>query len=538
MKALKHAFKHISDAVNDPIMRKGPLPWSIVGVLIVMFFMPFFTLNAPVTSAMGGYLTLGTVPIAVAALLLARKGSLITFAIITLGMILYDVLHIGFVWKPDEFIGSFMGFLGEGSVALVAGQFRHMSDELASAKASVEKQALTDGLTGLPNHRAVNEQLEREMMRATRIQRPLSLVFFDGDRFKWVNDTYGHAIGDVVLRQLGERVSSVLRGGDTLGRYGGEEFVVVLPETDAIQAELVAERMRAAVAASPLALFEVDGGVNTTISIGIATMPQDGETIAMLLHKADQAMYWAKKLGRNRVCSAVEIERINRADEILKARVDEEAKVSVRRQEEPEREERGYQTDWQAMIYTLIQLIEARNGDLSAHAHAVSELAATTAQEMQLDEKTISLVATAALLHDIGKLALPQALLQKPDRLTASEWVLIKQHPDLGAQLLESNPLLQELVPSIRHHHERWDGTGYPGRFAGEDIPLEARIITVAEAFDAMCTTQPYRPSRSIQDALNELERCSGTQFDPEVVAAFVRVMARRRAGSGMLLSA
>ncbi len=186
---------------------------------------------------------------------------------------------------------------------------RIISNQLAQSHAIIRKQALTDALTGLPNHRAMIEYMENELARAQRFGRPLSLIFFDGDRFKRVNDTYGHGIGDVVLQELGKRVGSVLRGVDTLGRFGGEEFVILLPEADLEQACLIAERIRAVVAITPLAAEQVKGGINTTISVGVATYPLDGVTINDLLEKADQAMYWSKRLGRNQVRTACEAER-------------------------------------------------------------------------------------------------------------------------------------------------------------------------------------------------------------------------------------
>jgi diguanylate cyclase (GGDEF)-like protein len=185
-------------------------------------------------------------------------------------------------------------------------------EALKEANARLEALATTDMLTGLANHRALQFLLEQESERARRFGRPLSLLFFDGDRFKQVNDTYGHAIGDVVLRELGERARSVLRAGDTVGRFGGEEFLVLLPETDEHAAYIVAERLRGAVAATPLAAREVQGGIALTVSIGLASYPTDGASGGAVREQADQAMYWAKRLGRNQVRTAAEAERANR----------------------------------------------------------------------------------------------------------------------------------------------------------------------------------------------------------------------------------
>ena len=393
---------------------------------------------------------------------------------------------------------------------------------LSEANVRLASLATTDPLTGLSNHRSLFQNLEKELDRALRHGRPLSLIFFDGDRFKRVNDIHGHAVGDIVLCELGERVRSVLRGGDTLGRYGGEEFLVLLPETDTEEARQVAERVRVAVAAHPLARSHVDGGINMTISIGIATYPLDGNTTGELMQKADQAMYWAKRLGRNQVRTCVEALRASH-DESLSATIH-----LLERRDGPlldgisgDQEHRAAQL---TAVYSLMWLIELRDHGISTHSYNVSDLATAIAIEMGLDTRQIFDISTSALLHDIGKIAIPDALLQKSEPLSTNERALIQQHAELGAQILEVSSALRHLMPAIRHHHERWDGTGYPDDLAGEAIPLEARIISVAEAYDSMLTHRPYSAARSARAALAELQRCAGSQFDPAVVQAISAV--------------
>lgn len=405
-----------------------------------------------------------------------------------------------------------------GELHIIQDELQAKNQALSEANVRLASLATTDPLTGLPNHRSLFQSLEKELDRALRHARPLSLIFFDGDRFKRVNDTHGHAVGDVVLCELGERVNGVLRGGDTLGRYGGEEFLALLPETDTEEARRVAERIRAAVAAHPLALSHVDGGINMTISIGIATYPLDGTTIGELVQKADQAMYWAKRLGRNQVRTCVEALRASH-DESLSATVH-----LLERREGPlldglsgDQEQRAAQL---TTVYSLMWLIELRDHGISTHSYNVSDLATAIAIEMGLDAQQIFDVSTSALLHDIGKIAIPDALLQKSGYISTNEWAIIKQHAELGAQILEVSPALRHLMPAIRHHHECWDGTGYPDCLVGENIPLEARIISVAEAYDSMLTHRPYQAARSASAALAELQRCAGSQFDPAVVQA------------------
>jgi diguanylate cyclase (GGDEF)-like protein/putative nucleotidyltransferase with HDIG domain len=308
-------------------------------------------------------------------------------------------------------------------------------EALKEANTRLAALATIDPLTDLPNHRALLEQLDKEVDRARRYGHPLSVAFFDADRFKRVNDTYGHGVGDIVLRELSQRVCSVLRGGDTLGRYGGEEFMVVLPETDLEQAKTVAERMRAAVAAFPLATARVEGGINATISLGIATYPADGMIGSQLREKADQAMYWAKRLGRNQVRTATEAARAS-IDTALSATIH-----SLEQNEERFMDgfvaKKALHADQLALVYSLMWLLELRNHGIFTHSYEVSDLATAIAREMGMDEQTVNAIATAALLHDIGKIAIPDALLQKEGVLSPQEWTVIKQHPELGAQILE-----------------------------------------------------------------------------------------------------
>jgi diguanylate cyclase (GGDEF)-like protein/putative nucleotidyltransferase with HDIG domain len=362
--------------------------------------------------------------------------------------------------------------------------------DLEAAHKQIQKQALTDGLTGLPNHRAVVEQLEKELDRARRYRRPFSLLFFDADRFKHINDVYGHGTGDAVLRQIGERVGSILRGGDTLGRFGGEEFVLLLPETDAEEARMVAERVRAAIANEPMVLEDANS-VNTTVSVGVATYQADGDGQQELLQQADQAMYMAKRLGRNQVRTAIEAVRMS-ADVELMVILQKEGQHEGEEREgsTPERIRESYTVK---IISSLMNLLERRDHGMGQHAYVVSDLATSIAQAMGLEPFQVSRIGMAALLHDIGKVAIPDLLLLKTGRLTLHERALLNEHAELGAQILEASPFLHDLMPAVHHHHERWDGNGYPDHLAGEDIPLAARIIAVAEAYDSMVRITPIK---------------------------------------------
>ncbi|HZU67043.1 MAG TPA: diguanylate cyclase [Ktedonobacteraceae bacterium] len=409
-------------------------------------------------------------------------------------------------------------------------ELRQEHEALNTANMRLAALATTDPLTELPNHRALQGLLEQECERARRYGHPLSVLFFDGDRFKQVNDTYGHAVGDTVLRELGARARTVLRAGDTVGRFGGEEFLVLLPETNEQEAKVVAERLRSAVAAHPFASHEVKGGIAATVSIGLATYPTDGQTASELREQADQAMYWAKRLGRNQVRTAVEAARAN-CNAALKAATARELERSELVAPDGRDLMQQMRAEQLGLIYSLMGVLDWRQPGMSEHAHEVSDLVAGMARILQLDQERTLRAATAAFLHDIGKIALPDRLLQQPrEHFSAQEWRLLHQHAELGATIVEASPWLSDLAPAIRHHHERWDGSGDPDKLAGEAIPLEARMITLAEAYHAMITQQPYQAARSPEDALAELERQSGTQFDPALIPIFREVLKNRQA--------
>lgn len=398
----------------------------------------------------------------------------------------------------------------------------------------MESLAATDPLTQLPNHRSLIERLESEIARASRTGHPLSLLFFDGDHFKRVNDTYGHAVGDAVLRELAARARSVLRAGDLLGRYGGEEFAAILPETGAAEVLVIAERVRSAVAGSPLVVGLVEGGHPTTISVGISTFPADGATGHELLEAADQAMYWSKRLGRNQVRTPAEARRAMH-NAALAATISE-----LERRDDPALDglspEQLLRADQASLVFALMRLLDLRDPDIVTHSYQVSDLSAAIAREMRLSEQAVVDVASAALLHDIGKIGVPDALLRKAGPLSPTEWEIIRHHPEQGASLLEDSPALSHLARAVRCHHERLDGSGYPNQLLGDAIPLDARIIAVSEAYHAMISDRPYQTARSEAEAKAELERCCDTLFDAAVVSALQTILERQKSANATTL--
>ena len=361
---------------------------------------------------------------------------------------------------------------------------------------SAMRLALTDPLTGLGNHRHFHERLQRELRSADEQATPLTLCFLDVDNFKTVNDRFGHPAGDRVLSQ----VSSRLRQGGEAFRLGGDEFALLLAGHD--------ERMALAAARSivqRMSAVEFDDVGEVTVSAGLATFPVQGHGRDELIRLADSALYWAKEHGKNRV-------RLYRPDVVEIAEL-------KRLADGPDQAAR-----YRAAA-SLAKAVDARDTYTGSHSERVGELAARIARRLGLDDEQVELTRLAGSLHDLGKLAIPEEILRKNGTLTDSERLVLERHPQIGFRMLDSLGV-DPVADIVLHHHERWDGAGYPDRLIGDQIPLGARIIFVADAYDAMTWDRVYRPKRSSEAALAELRRCAGTQFEPRIVAAFADELA------------
>ncbi len=390
-------------------------------------------------------------------------------------------------------------------LALSLEEVRQSHDALENANARLETLATMDPLTGLPNHRALVTCLDQELESARHGDKICSLLFLDLDHFKTINDSYGHHSGDTVLRELATIVRPILRPGDTLGRWGGEEFIAVFPETDGEGAVIVGERIREAVASH---IFPVGGGLHMTCSIGVASYTHEALPRDELVAAADHAMYAAKRMGRNQV-------RASKDPAVNAMQVEQGGSSS--------REEMVLM----GVVEALSTLVEARDQYTGEHTDAVGKLTMEVALEMGLDVGDAHMLQIAGRLHDIGKIAIPDTILHKPGKLTGEEWGIIRTHPVVGAKVVSLVPPLRGLAPIIRAHHERWDGKGYPDALKNEAIPLGARIISVVDAYEAITTNRPYSSARDAYWALRELQSCTGSQFDAKVVAALERVLTK-----------
>jgi two-component system cell cycle response regulator len=381
--------------------------------------------------------------------------------------------------------------------AASTGMFLLVVARMAGLVAEQRRVAITDALTGLSNRRFLEATLRREVSKATRDGDDLSLLIVDVDHFKRVNDTYGHPAGDEVLYQIAGRLAAFARASDVTARYGGEEFAVLLAHTGLTELTAAAERLRRTVADNPVCTPNGEW-LSITVSVGAAALPAHGRDADSLVGVADAALYAAKRLGRNRVKIGLGGDGAA-SDQAL-----------------PDH----------AVLAYLERLADEIDAGFSAHEHstAVSRWAGMVAEQLRLGPDVRAGCELAGRLHDIGKVVVPDEILHKPGPLTNLEWELMRQHPAQGARLVGLSPRLSRIATIIRQHHERYDGTGYPDRRAGEDIIVEARVLAVCDSWAAMRSDRCYQSALPLETARRELVEGRGGQFDPEVVDAFLEL--------------
>jgi diguanylate cyclase (GGDEF)-like protein/putative nucleotidyltransferase with HDIG domain len=387
-------------------------------------------------------------------------------------------------------------------VLALAGLALHQRRRIRKLRARISDAARTDPLTGLLNRRALEEMLDLELERATRAGRPLSVIVGDLDSFAVVNERQGHAAGDSALQLVAADCLKWKRRIDQAARVGGEEFALLLPETDERGSFIAAERLRRATHRS-----FADAPVPLTISFGVASSPAHGTDAVSLLRAADRAVAAAKDLGGDRT--------VIYSDEVARTLA-----------------QSGGRADSQLQLATVVALAEAldiRDTGTGQHSQTVGRYAELMARELGFEEEHVERVRLAGVLHDIGKIGISDSVLSKPGPLDAEEWQEMHTHPEIGARLL-SRPEFDDLRAWILAHHERQDGVGYPYGLSGDDIPVEARILAVADAYEAMTAERVYRPALGGQLARAELEAGAGSQFDGEVVAAFLAALDAGRA--------
>lgn len=422
-----------------------------------------------------------------------------------------------------------IGEQGQGFLALHARQRRRFGEgarrfarELAAQAAAAidrarlfearQRRAETDGLTGLLNHRAAQEALDRELAVARAARTPLSVILVDLDDFKLFNDTHGHLLGDRVLMEAAA-LRACARPGDLAARYGGDEFMLIVPGASANTAESIGERLLRRISGTTVTADGLDLPIRC--SVGAATFPHDGRTRQDLIGRADAAMYAAKDLGGGAIGEA------GRGTRTL----------------EP--------TAFGALS-GLVRAVDRKDRYTKEHSDMVRDFAVAFGKALGLPTEQIEALDIAGQLHDVGKIAVPDLILRKPGQLVPDEEATMRQHVVFGELMIKGVPHLDEVVAGVAHHHERWDGSGYPYGKSGPEIPLAGRILALADAYAAMIHDRPYRKGRSPEEAIAQLRLGAGTQFDPDLVEPFIAATApaaspgttrtgRRAVSSGVL---
>ncbi len=418
-------------------------------------------------------------------------------------------LHI-----PMRSVGGPMGLLvlwdsvndrgfDDDELALAFGLAELAGEAVRSARMLRELRLLshTDSLTGLANHREIRDAMAREHARAVRHGKSYALVMLDVDGFKAFNDTFGHPAGDAVLRAVAAVLRAETRPTDIVGRNGGDEFVLVLPDTNLQEAEQLAWRLHQAMGGTaPVA--DEERRIPISASMGVAAFPGDAHSINELVAVADTRLYAAKRRGPTQVSQQ-------------------------RGESGPDVREIGAFE----VLESLVVTVNSRDGYTQCHSDDVADYALALAESLGLSRESQRNLRLAGLLHDIGNIAIPARILCKPTRLAADELEIVKGHSALGDTIIASLPESEQVRAAVLAHHERYDGTGYPQGLVADDIPLLGRILAVADAFVAMTETRPYRPARTVAEAIAELRAGAGAQFDPALVEPFIRCVERRNAG-------
>lgn len=373
--------------------------------------------------------------------------------------------------------------------------------ENARLHEQLQQQAITDHITNLYNHRHIFQRLEEEFARAARSDSTFAVMMMDVDRFKDFNDTYGHLEGDEALRFIAQRLRETLRATDIIGRYGGDEFLAILPDTTRAEAEEAGWRIMSTLAETPFTWPDSDRSVTIAMSIGIACYPQDSQTRDELIVLADSALYEAKRLGGRRALpvSTADIEGVPA-------------------------QSLGF-----GLLQGLLNAIAHKDPYTRRHCEDNVRYVDLIADRLHLTADDTESLRKAALLHDVGKIAIPDQTLLKPGPLDSSEWEVMQQHVRFGEMIVKGIAQISDAIEPVATHHERFDGEGYPRGLKGNDIPLLGRILAVIDAYSAMTLDRPYRNALSEDIAKEELRKGAGTQFDPDVVQAFLETLVASR---------
>jgi len=402
-----------------------------------------------------------------------------------------------------------------------ASELRDATSKNKQLVARLKDLSLKDTHTGLYNYRYLRERLERELQRAKRYVFPLSVLMIDIDYFKSINDVYGHQYGDYILKRFADYLNSFIRGSDVISRYGGEEFLIILPDTNKDGAILFAERLAENI--SRHVFDPKNKKIELKVSIGIASFPEDGEEVCDLggiLKAVDTALIKAKENGGNQIVCfrTLACSSIDKSENGLNGNIDNLSRKLFRM------ERRVSQALWES-INAFAKAIETKDYNTGEHCKNMISLVGKICRKLNLSEEETEAIERAGYLHDLGKIGIPERILNKDTSLTKNEKNIIKKHPQIGAEIIRPVRFLRESIPIILYHHERFDGLGYSAGLKGKTIPLGARIVAVVDVYEALICDRPYRKAYNKEEALKIISDGSGTQFDPKIVKIFLEIM-------------
>ncbi|MDD4954941.1 MAG: diguanylate cyclase [Candidatus Omnitrophica bacterium] len=397
-------------------------------------------------------------------------------------------------------------------------KMQQLSIENKELLSKLQELSLKDVETEVYNHKYLIERLTSELLRAKRYALSISLAMIDVDYFNSINDLYGHAYGDKILKELAKYLRHFVRGMDIVTRYGGEEFVIILPDTDKQSTVHFTERL----------LNDIENHVfdqenrklKLKVSIGVANFPEDDPNISEaygLIHLVEKAVILAKERGGGRLVTLNGKEPEKPSEGI-------QENVDHLKQKLSKIEKRMHQTFLES-IYAFAKTIEAKDYYTGEHCEHMVSLAVAIGKKMNLSGKELDDLKHAAMLHDLGKIGIPDDILLKKGKLTDAEYEIIRKHPQIGAEIIRHIHFLKDVAPIVLYHHERFDGFGYCAGLKGKEIPLGARIIAIADVYQALTSDRPYRKAYSIDEALKIIKEGSGTQFDPEIVDVFFEII-------------
>lgn|GEM_PF-998924 len=391
-------------------------------------------------------------------------------------------------------------------------------DVLENLYEEVHQLSIIDPLTQLNNRRGFFECAQPEVIHSHNTENDLSALMIDIDNFKKTNDVHGHFVGDQVLCAVADEIQKTLRQTDLIGRYGGEEFVGLLPSTSIEAAQTIAERLLKAIENRVIQVNETE--VSVTVSIGICHIADANGSLDMLLTQADQAMYYAKATGKNRVCQWTPEISNSAALDVIKHGL----KIKSIQKNNTKK------SDLISKIYDETiegwsKAIEMRDKEMEGHSKRVIELTLELARKCDVQEKDLDDIRRGALLHDIGKIAIPDPILFKPGKLNEEEWQIMRKHPVYAFEFLAPITFLKKSIDIPYCHHEHWDGTGYPRGLKGDEIPLAARIFTLIDVWDALCSDRCYRSAWPINEVKDYIISQSGKLFDPRITDIFIQLI-------------